>query len=96
MLEKLVSLVKKKDVIDYVWNKVQTEVNSYWKNKDIPKKKLAVNEDNRLSIICYIIVQSQCVDLYASLYAILPFINSKIYEEAAAITTFENAINAII
>jgi hypothetical protein len=41
-------------------------------------------------------VQSQCEDIYATVKALSPFINPKIYEDAAPMTTFENALNAII
>ena len=75
MIRDLHILTKKKDIIHYVWNKIQEEVNKYWKDKEIQVEKLMINEENRLSIICFVIVQSQCHEIFPTIQALLPFIN---------------------
>lgn len=90
--EKIRILTTKKDIMNYVWNKLQKEIRQYWFDKEIENEKLYINEDNRLSIINYIIIQSQCYDLYASIKAIQPFVSDQRQEDAAPFATFESSI----
>ena len=55
-MKKVASLRRKKEAFHYVWKKIQVEVYRYWKDKDINKDKLRINEDNRLSIISFLLI----------------------------------------
>ncbi len=53
-------------------------------------------EDHKLSIIAFIIVQSQCTQLFHTVEILKNFVASDNYEESGALVTFETAIGAIL
>ena len=77
---------------------MQKEVIDFWndKNTKIPESKLALSEDQRLCLMAYVIVQSQCADIYTSFLALNPFIDFNSMEEAVPLATVENAIQVIL
>ena len=82
----------------YAWRKLQKEVNDFWRDKatKVPDHKLVLCEDHRLCLMAYVIVQSQCSDIYTSFLALNPFIDFNSMDEAVPMATIENAINVII
>ena len=62
----------------------------------VPDHKLVLCEDHRLCIMAYVIVQSQCSDIYTSFLALNPFVDFNSMDEAVPMATIENAINVII
>ncbi|CDW84598.1 UNKNOWN [Stylonychia lemnae] len=96
--EKINSLIKKKMILKYSWNKLQKEVFEYWKerNKNISKEKLLINEDTRLCLVSYIIIQSQCAEVFLLVKELEPFIDQNRIEDALPLATFQNAIQVIM
>lgn len=73
-------------------------MNDFWKDKAtrVPDHKLVLCEDHRLCLMAYVIVQSQCSDIYTSFLALNPFVDFNSMDEAVPMATIENAINVII
>ena len=96
-LAKIRSLPKFKEALKYAWNKVQTEIQRYWKRRKIDIKKTVLNEDARLMIIAFVLTQaSDCLqELVPMLYAVQSFVNDTLYEECAPLATFESAFKVI-
>jgi hypothetical protein len=92
------SLKKKRTIFIYAWKKIQKEVHDYWKDKStqLPQYKLAVSEDQRLPLMAYAIINSQCDDIYTSFLALNPFIDFNMMEEGVPLATVENAIQIIM
>ena len=82
----------------YAWKKIQKEVFDYWEDKEtkLPQHKLIVSEDQRLPIMAYAIIKSQCEDIYTSFLALNPFIDFNMMEEGVPMATVENAIQIIV
>lgn len=76
--------------------KLQVEVNEYWSGHHIASDKLQLNEEDKLSIITYIVIQSGCGELYPLIKLLKKLIISNDYEESGALATFETAIKIII
>lgn len=98
MVEKVISLKKKRAIFIYTWRKLQKEVYDYWADKQtkIPQAKLQICEDHRLCLMAYVIIQSQSSDVYTSFLALNPFIDFNSMEEAVPLATVENAIQVIM
>ena len=73
----ITSLTKKKMLFNYVWNKIQKEVFTYWKGKEdiVKPQKLKMYEDTRLCVMAYVIVMSECADVFIAFKALSPFID---------------------
>ena len=82
----------------YAWKKIQKEVFDYWEDKEtkLPQHKLIVSEDQRLPIMAYAIIKSQCEDIHTSFLALNPFIDFNMMEEGVPMATVENAIQIIV
>ena len=81
--------------IKYAWCKIQTEITRYWQNRKIKSEKVHLNEDARLSITAYVLVQAGVSSIVPQLYAMQDFINDQLYEECAPMTTLESAIKVV-
>ncbi len=57
---------------------------------------MIVSEDQRLPLMAYAIIHSQCEDIYTSFLALNPFIDFNMMEEGVPMATVENAIQIII
>ena len=61
------------------------------------ENKLILNEDSRLGIMAYLIVQSACAkEVLMKFKAVENFVNFELYEEAAPISTVETAFQIIM
>ncbi len=79
-----------------MWGKIQQEVLAFYKDKQQYKvEKLKIDEENKLSLVAYIIIKAQNPLLFATFKALMPFIKQAVIEEAAPLVTFETAFNAI-
>ena len=76
---------------------MQTEVERYWKRRNIDIKKTVLNEDARLMIIAFVLTQAgdSIKELVPMLYAVQSFVNETLYEECAPLATFESAFKVI-
>ena len=72
----ITSLTKKKQLFNYVWNKIQQEVIDFWKGKPdiVHPRKLKMYEDTRLCVMAFIIIMSESPEIYTDFKALSPFI----------------------
>lgn len=64
-MEKVNALKKRKWLIKYIWEKMQQEVYDYWKQYPgtVSIDKMQIFEDQRLCLVSYLIVKSQCIEM---------------------------------
>ena len=88
------------NIIGLFWNNLQREATQYWESWPeirIRQEKLFLNEDSRLGIMAYCIIQSKDpARVFTIFKAVENFINYENFEEAAPISTLETAFSIIL
>ena len=85
-------------LLNYVWKKIQKEVFVFWKGKEdvIKPQKLKMYEDTRLCVMAYVIVMSECSDVFIAFKALSPFIDQHNIQDSIPMATVESAIQVIL